>query len=60
MATSEAQKRASAKYNKANIKQRVVNFSPHELDLLEHLDAQPNKSGYIKQLIKADMEAKRG
>lgn len=55
MAT-DAQKRASAKYDKANMVQRVVRFSPHERDLLAHLDAQPNKAGYIKQLIREDMD----
>lgn len=59
MATSEAQKRASAKYDKANMVQRVMRFSPHERDLLEHLDAQPNKSGYLKELIRRDMEASK-
>ena len=58
MATSEAQKRASAKYNKQSMVQRVVRFSPNERDLLAHLDAQPNKAGYLKQLIKADMEGR--
>lgn len=55
MAT-EAQKRASAKYDKANMVQRVVRFSPHERDILAYLDAQPNKAGYIKRLIREDME----
>lgn len=52
---SEAQKRAKAKYDKEKMSQRSVIFSPNEKDLLEHLDAQPNKSGYIKQLIRDDM-----
>lgn len=55
MAT-EAQKRASAKYDKANMVQRVVRFSPYERDLLAHLDAQGNRAGYIKRLIREDME----
>ena len=58
MAISEAQKRASKKWDKENMVQRVVRFSPRERDLLEHLDAQPNKAGYIKQLIRADMEGR--
>ena len=53
---SDAQKRASAKYNKEKMTQRVVRFSPREADLLAHLDAQPNRAGYIKALIRADME----
>lgn len=58
MATSDAQKRASRKYDKENMVQRVVRFSPRERDLLEQLDSQPNKAGYIKSLIKADMEGR--
>lgn len=58
MAT-EAQKRASAKYAKANMVQRVVRFSPNERDLLEHLDSKENRMGYIKSLIRADMERSR-
>lgn len=56
MAVSEAQKRAAAKYNKERMVQKVVRFSPNERDLLEHLEAQPNMAGYIKSLIRADME----
>ena len=56
--TSEAQRRASAKYDRANMVQRVVRFSPNERDLLAHLDAQPNRAGYIKSLIRADMEGR--
>mgnify|MGYP006886441690 CR=1 FL=1 len=53
--TSEAKKRANAKYRKKMV-QRVVRFSPREQDLLEHLDAQNNRAGYIKGLIRKDME----
>lgn len=56
MPTSEAQKRASMRYDKANMTSRVVKFSPRERELLEHLDKQPNKSGYLKELIRRDME----
>ena len=59
MPTSDAQKRASAKYNKKKMTQRIVSFGPNDKDALEWLDAQPNKAGYIKALIRADMEAKR-
>lgn len=54
MAT-EAQKRASAKYAKANVKQMTLKFFPTEADIYEHLQAQPNKMGYIKELIRRDM-----
>ena len=54
--TSEAQRKASAKYKKANIKN--YNFQINrttEKDLLDHMEKQPNKSDYIKNLIREDM-----
>lgn len=53
---SEAQKRASVKYQKEKMVARTIKFSPNERDLLAHLDAQPNKAGYLKRLIREDME----
>ena len=55
---SDAQKRASAKYNKDKMKQRSIWFSPAETDLLEFLDSHDNKSGYLKELIRKDMKEK--
>lgn len=55
---SEAKKRANARYDKANMVQRIVRFSPRERDLLEHLDSQENRAGYLKGLIRADMEGR--
>ena len=56
---SEARKKAAATYNREKMVQRVVRFSPNERDLLAHLDAQLNKAGYLKALIRADMERNR-
>lgn len=56
MAVSEAQKRANEKYRKENVKQATVRFYPAEEDIWEHLQAQGNKAGYIKELIRRDME----
>ena len=53
---TEAQKRAQAKYNKANVRQTAVRFYPSERDMWEWLERQSNKAGYIKELIRADME----
>lgn len=53
---SESQKRASNKYHKEKMVARTIRFSPNEKDILAHLDAQPNKAGYIKRLIREDME----
>lgn len=59
MAYTEAQKRATAKYLKNNVKRAVVAFYPAEADLWEWLEQQPNKAGYIKRLIREDMERSR-
>ena len=56
MATSEAQKRASMKYFKNNVTQKVIQFGVNDADILEHLESQDNMSGYIKRLIRGDME----
>ena len=55
----ECQRRATDKWNKENITNRTAKFGPADKELLAFLDQQPNKSGYIKDLIRADMEAKK-
>lgn len=58
--TTDAQYRASQKYKKEKVKRITVDFSPKESDLWDHVQGQPNKQGYIKGLIRADMENKKG
>ena len=51
------QKAAIIEYNKNNY--RRINLSLHktyETDLIEQLEKQENIAGYIKNLIRADME----
>lgn len=55
---SEAQKKALEKY-KAKVKRFTVDFPPSDADLWEQLNSQPNKQGYIKELIRADMEKRK-
>lgn len=57
---TEAKRRANNRYNAKNMVQRVVKFSPLERDILDHLDAQENKAGFIKKLIREDMEKGSG
>lgn len=52
---SDAKKKAKAKYQ-AKVKRFTVDFYPTEQELWEHLQAQKNKQGYIKQLIRQDKE----
>lgn len=54
--TSAAQLRAAQKYKREKVKRITVEFSPAESDLWDQVSGQPNKQGYIKALIRADME----
>lgn len=54
MPTSEAQKRASAKYQREKTKQVNVKFTPNDMELYRWLEAQGGTmSGTIKELIRA-------
>ena len=60
MAT-QAQRRAVARYNKANVKQVPLKLNVKtDADIIEWLAEQPSRQGYIKALIRADMAAKAG
>ena len=53
--TSEAQLKAIRKY-KEKVKRLTVDFYPSEADIYEHLQSQPKKQTYIKDLIRKDMK----
>lgn len=59
MAISEAEKRAKTKYMK-KVRQVMVKFNlaTDEGDLFQHVEARTNMQGYIKDLIRKDMEGK--
>lgn len=58
MAT-EARLKANARYAKTNMKQVKLTLNKNtDADILARLDACPNIAGYIKQLVRADIEAK--
>lgn len=52
--TSEAQLKAVAKY-KQKVKRITLEFHPTEEDLWQHIQNQPKKQTYIKDLIRKDM-----
>lgn len=56
MAVSESQKKANEKHRKEKVKQVAVRFYPGDQELYEFLKAKDNVAGYIKDLIRADME----
>ena len=54
---TEAQKRASAKYAKANTRTISIKLNKKtDADVIEKLDTVQNKNGYIKKLIRKDIE----
>ena len=55
--SSEAQRRASAKYDKTNARYMTLKLNMKtEADLIEWLDSIDNRQGYIKRLIREDMK----
>lgn len=53
----EAQIKAQAKYDAGSTRQVHLKLNLlTDGDVLEKLDSVPNKQGYIKRLIRADME----
>ena len=56
---SDAKIRANNKYNAAHTKIIPIrlNFSTDE-DILKHLESVPSVAGYIKELIRKDMNSK--
>ena len=54
MATKQTE--ATERYRRENVRQVIVRFYPSESELLAHLEAQPTKAGYIKELIRRDMQ----
>lgn len=51
---SESEKAAVRKY-KQKLTRLTLDFSPAEKDLIDHINSQPKKQTYIKNLIRADM-----
>ena len=59
MPVSDAQKAANERYRKANVVQKTIRFYPSESDVLKWAMSQPNFAGYVKDLIRADMELRK-
>lgn len=58
--STEAQRRASLKYNKASTKNIQFRLNTKtDADIISFLDTLPNKMGYFKALVRADMEARK-
>lgn len=59
MTTREARNRAHSKYRREKCRTVQVTLFPTDRDIIEKLDSVDNKSGYIKGLIRADVEGGR-
>ena len=53
---TEARLKANKKYKQAKVKRFTLDFSPADMELLEHINKQDKKQTYIKNLIRADMK----
>lgn len=57
VARKVAHSEATVKYNKANVKQLKLNLNiKTDADIIKALEAVPNKQGYIKYLIRKDLQ----
>lgn len=57
MATSKARKAATRRYDEKNTRQIMLKLNlKTDSDILEKLGSVENRQGYIKALIRADME----
>ncbi len=56
MTVSEAQKRASAKYEREKVRKYILKFYPSDYELLDYLRTKGNMAGFLKDAIRADME----
>lgn len=55
--TSDAQKRAVAKYDRENTKSYLLKLNKKtDADIIEFLEQQPNKLAYLKNLIRDDLK----
>lgn len=58
MKTTKAQLKATAKYQAANTKAYVIRLNLNtDADIIAKLDQVDNKQGYIKSLIRSDLNS---
>ena len=60
MVYNKSRAKASAKYQKDNIKQIKIALNVNtDADIINHLEICENKQGYIKDLIRKDIKNRR-
>lgn len=61
MAMSEARKRANAKWNAKALKKITLQFNKtNDADVLRKMDSVPNKTDYVRQLVREDIGKDEG
>jgi len=55
----DAHSKANIKYIKNNVKRITLDFFPTDSEIWELLEEQPKKATYIKDLIRADLAARK-
>lgn len=58
MKLSEAKQKAILKYRKDKTKQVSIYFYPSDMELYDYIAGKENKTAYLKDLIRRDMEGK--
>ena len=53
---SEALKKAQSKYRREKITSLKIDLYIKDSDIADYLATLPNKQGYVKELIRADMQ----
>lgn len=57
---SESLKKAQAKYSKESTKNyHIICHKDNDRDIIEALEQQANKNGYIKELIRRDIKRRK-
>ena len=58
MKTTKAQLKATAKYHKTNTKSYVIRLNLNtDADIIAKLESVENKQGYIKSLVRSDLNS---
>ena len=56
MPQSEAQKRAQRNYSRRRVKRLTIGFYPKDYELFRYIEQFNNRAGYVKELIRKDMQ----
>lgn len=52
----DAKTKATIKYNREKVRRFSMNLSPVDADMIKWLEDKDNITGYLKQLVRNDME----